>query len=104
MSRELMEAGEDTEGDVGETESKPFLGQEGSWHCWLNPCVAFIHHAGNSTKRDSPCDFMLASNCAPIILASDGKVDEHGEVLFDISCEVGVERSRHLYNLLPAAC
>jgi hypothetical protein len=96
-------AEEDIEAEVGVEWSKPFLEREVLWDCWVDTCEVDTHRAGNSTKRETPCDCMLAANCTPMMVASDGKVDEPGEVLFDSSCDVGVERSRHLYNLLPEA-
>ena len=67
-----------TEAEVGLARNKP-LGQEGVWNCWVVSAEAGIHRAGNSTKRESPCDCMLDANCAPMMVASDGEVSEAGE-------------------------
>ena len=99
----FIDTEENVEAEVRIAWDKPLLERERLWACWADSCEVGIHRAGNSTKRESPCDCMLAANCAPMMVASDGEVDEPGEVFFNSSCDVWLERSRHLYNRLPVA-
>jgi len=76
ISSKFMDSGKNVEAEVGVARNEPLLAQERLWNCLVVFPNVGIHRAGNSTKRESPCDCMLAANCALMMVASDGEVGE----------------------------
>jgi hypothetical protein len=62
MSSEFIYAEGNVEEDVGVAWSEPSFEGKSSLDCWIDTREVGIHCTGNSTKRESPCDCMLAAS------------------------------------------